>query len=126
MAFWPADSRENVQVASEHSGKKGKQARWEFPFVTTGSLTATSLVNKDGKFEWTHVLQNKGPSGLSREQHCPDPFSRVEGASKRGKYTDIPRHKGIRFVEMEELTREMPGGKREWEKGLNRSRADSS
>ena len=57
MAFWPADSRENVPVASK---KKVKQARWEYPFVTEGSLTATTLVNKDGKFEWTHVLQDKG------------------------------------------------------------------
>lgn len=60
MAFWPADSRENVPVASKHWRKKAKQARWEFPFVTAGSLAATSLVNKDGKFEWTHVLQDKG------------------------------------------------------------------
>ena len=62
MAFWPADSRENVPVASKRSRKEVKQARWEFPFVTEGSSTATTLVNKDGKFQWTHVLQDKGRS----------------------------------------------------------------
>jgi len=60
MAFWPADSRENVPVALKRSRNKPKQTRWEFPFVTEGSLTATTLVNKDGKFQWTHVLQDKG------------------------------------------------------------------
>ena len=59
MAFWPADSRENVLETSKHSRKK---ARWEYPFVTEGSLTATTLTNKAGKFEWTHVLQDKGRS----------------------------------------------------------------
>jgi hypothetical protein len=62
MAFWPADSRENVPVTSKHWRKKANQARWEYPFVTEGSLTATTLVNKDGKLEWTHVLQDKGRS----------------------------------------------------------------
>ena len=62
MAFWPADSRENVPVESKRSKKKVKQARWEYPFVTEGSLTATTLVNKGGKFEWAHVLQDKGRS----------------------------------------------------------------
>ncbi|KAF9647558.1 hypothetical protein BDM02DRAFT_3097917 [Thelephora ganbajun] len=68
MAFWPADSRENVPEASKYSRKK---ARWEYPSVTEGSLTATTLVNKDGKFEWTHVLQDKGlrvhPRGKSNQ-----------------------------------------------------------
>ena len=62
MAFWPADSRENVPVASKRSRKEVKQVRWEFPFVREGSLTATMLVNKDGKFQWRHVLQDKGQS----------------------------------------------------------------
>jgi len=60
MAFWPADSRENPPIASKHSRKKVKHARCEYPFVTEGSLTATTLVNRHGKFEWTHVLQDKG------------------------------------------------------------------
>jgi len=62
MAFWPADSREDVPVPSKPSKKKVKQTRWEYPFVTEGSVTATTLVNKDGKFAWTHVLQDKGRS----------------------------------------------------------------
>jgi hypothetical protein len=68
MAFWPADSRKNVPVSSKRSNTKVQQARWEFPFVTEGSLTATALVSKDGKLEWKHVLHDKGPSILLCEQ----------------------------------------------------------
>ena len=60
MAFWPADSREDVPISSKPLKKKVKQTRWEYPFVTEGAVTATALVNKDGKFKWTHVLQDKG------------------------------------------------------------------
>ena len=60
MAFLPADSRENFPVASERLRSGVEQTRWEFPFVAEGPLTTATLVNKDGKFKWTHVLQDKG------------------------------------------------------------------
>jgi len=49
MAFRPADSRENVPVASKRLRNKVEQARWEFPFVVEGPLTATTFNGEQGR-----------------------------------------------------------------------------
>jgi len=89
MAFWPADSREDVPVPSNPLKKKVKQTRWEYPFVTEGSVTATTLVNKGGKFEWTHVLQDKGRFVSIADKLSNDNLFEGLRIHPRGKSTQI-------------------------------------
>jgi len=117
MAFWPADSREDVPVHSNPLKKKVKQTRWEYPYVTEGSITATTLVNKDGKFEWTHVLQNKGQFVLIVDEFSNNSFfPRVKDTPEREEHSDLPCYEEPRSVDMEKVTREISGSKcEEWE-----------
>ena len=112
MAFWPADSREDVPISSKPLKKKVKQTRWEYPFVTEGAVTATTLVNKDGKFKWTHVLQDKGRFiSIVDKLSIYSFFSRVKDTPKREEHSDLPCYEESRSVDVEKVAREISGRK---------------
>ncbi|KAK7054775.1 hypothetical protein VNI00_003238 [Paramarasmius palmivorus] len=84
MEFWPAQYQHKESSDTEEKKGKHHPTRYEYPYLETGRLGAVSLVEKDGRFEWTHAFQD-----FSEGLKCNEPIT-VFPATRRPP-TTIPQ-----------------------------------